>query len=83
MHRKLMIVSVSLLGLSMSCAQMNGGGEYLTRSYPAERKRIDIGDYYADFARIRAALGWQPRTPLSEGLSRTLAFYREHLPKYL
>ena len=74
---------ISLTELAELVVETNGGGEYLTRSYPAERKRIDIGDYYADFARIRGALGWEPRTPLCEGLSRTLAFYREHLPKYL
>ena len=53
------------------------------RSYPPDRKRIDIGDYYADFNRIRSTLGWRPTTSLREGLSRTLAFYQEHLPKYL
>ncbi len=74
---------ISLRDLAELVVQTNGSGEYLTRSYPADRKRIDIGDYYADFARIRATLGWQPRTPLEDGLRRTLAFYREHLSKYL
>lgn len=73
---------ISLKELADLIVEANGG-EYLTRSYPAERKRIDIGDYYADFGRIRSMLGWQPRTSLREGLHRTLEFYREHLPKYL
>ena len=46
-------------------------------------KRIDIGDYYADFGLIRSVLGWEPKVPLRKGLSRTLAFYREFLPHYL
>lgn len=74
---------VSLKGLADLLIAVNGGGEYDTRSYPAERKRIDIGDYYADFSRIHALLGWTPRTALDEGLRRTLTFYREHLPRYL
>ncbi len=74
---------VSLKELADLVVQVNGGGEYLTRSYPADRKRIDIGDYYADFGRIRSVLGWQPRTALREGLRLTLEFYREHLTKYL
>lgn len=74
---------VSLKEVADLIVETNGGGEYLTRSYPAERKRIDIGDYYADFSRIRSTLDWQPRTSLREGLRRTLEFYREHLPKYL
>jgi UDP-glucose 4-epimerase len=61
----------------------NGGGEYTTRCYPEARKRIDIGDYYADFSRIRAALGWEPRVALRDGLERTLAYYRENLEHYL
>ena len=74
---------VSLKELADLVVKVNGGGEYLTRTYPADRKRIDIGDYYADFGRIHSTLGWQPRTDLREGLRRTLEFYREHLAKYL
>ncbi|MDX2040420.1 MAG: NAD-dependent epimerase/dehydratase family protein [Acidobacteriota bacterium] len=74
---------ISLKELADLVVEMNGGGEYLTRSYPADRKRIDIGDYYADFGRVHSTLGWQPRTNLREGLRQTLEFYREHLAKYL
>jgi UDP-glucose 4-epimerase len=74
---------VSLKELAELMVEVNGGGEFVMRSYPPDRKRIDIGDYYADFSRIRATLGWQPKVELREGLSRTLRFYREHLPEYL
>ena len=53
------------------------------RAYPAERKRIDIGDYYADDGALRTALGWQPATPLAQGLRQTLAYYGEHLSWYI
>ena len=66
-----------------AAAKVNGGGEYLMREFPANRKRIDIGDYYSDYDHIHALLGWRPKVPLCEGLRRTLAFYREHLPKYI
>ena len=74
---------VSLKDLADLVVEMNGGGEYVTRNYPADRKRIDIGDYYADFSKIAGALNWQPRTNLRDGLRHTLGFYREHLAKYL
>ena len=61
----------------------NGGGTFQVREFPADRKRIDIGDYYADFSCIRSILGWQPKVPLREGLARTIAFYRENLKHYL
>ncbi len=59
---------------------LNGKGSYRLEPFPVERKAIDIGDFYADYGRIREALGWEPRVPLREGLERTLAFYREHGP---
>lgn len=74
---------VSLKELAQMLIQVNGGGEYAVCSYPADRKRIDIGDYHADFSRIRAALGWEPRVTLQDGLARTLAYYREHLRHYV
>ncbi len=61
----------------------NGKGNYEVRSFPASRKRIDIGDYYADYGCISEILGWAPRVPLEEGLSRTLDFFRRHLDNYL
>ncbi len=74
---------ISLKQLAELLVEVNSGGEFVTRSYPPDRKRIDIGDYYADFSRIRATLGWQPKIALREGLGRTLSFYREHLQEYL
>jgi UDP-glucose 4-epimerase len=74
---------ISLKDLADLLVRVNGGGEYAIRSFPADRRRIDIGDYYADFSRIRARLGWQPEVRLGEGLARTLAFYRERLQQYL
>ena len=74
---------ISLQALADLLIECHGGGTYELRSYPAERKRIDIGDYYADDSSIRSALGWEPRTPLREGLVRTLNYYRQHLHHYL
>jgi UDP-glucose 4-epimerase len=75
--------AISLKELADLLVAVNGGGEYVMRSFPPERRRIDIGDYYADFRRIQTALGWQPAVPLREGLARTLAFYRDHLENYV
>ncbi|MBS1914141.1 MAG: NAD-dependent epimerase/dehydratase family protein [Bacteroidetes bacterium] len=74
---------VSLKELAELVVVANNGGEYSVRSFPPERKPIDIGDYYADDARIRAELGWEPRVPLAAGIARTVAFYQEHLAHYL
>ncbi|HUK83672.1 MAG TPA: NAD-dependent epimerase/dehydratase family protein, partial [Verrucomicrobiae bacterium] len=74
---------IRLKDLAALLVEVNSGGQFTTRPFPVERQRIDIGDYYADFSRIRAALGWRPRVALREALARTLAFYRENLKHYL
>ena len=75
--------SVTLNDLAALLVRVHGSGEYANREFPEERKRIDIGDYYADDRRVRKAFGWQPRVDLAEGLRRTLEYYREHLAHYL
>jgi UDP-glucose 4-epimerase len=73
---------ISLKDLAELLIEVNGGGHHIIRSFPSDRKRIDIGDYYGDFSRIRSLLGWEPKVPLREGLLKTLRFYRKHLEHY-
>lgn len=62
--------------------KINGSGEYRIVPFPADRKAIDIGDYYADYRKLRAKLGWKPAIPLAEGLQRTLDYFRIHSQYY-
>jgi UDP-glucose 4-epimerase len=75
--------TVGLKELAAMLVAAHGGGKFSVRAFPEDRKRIDIGDYYADYRAIRESLGWSPRVPLEEGLARTVAYYREHLREYL
>ena len=59
------------------------GTAFAVREFPADRKRIDIGDYYADDRLFRAATGWSPVTSLSDGLARTVDYYRRLAAHYL
>ncbi len=74
---------IDLKGLAALLIEINGGGEYIPRSFPSDRKLIDIGDYFGDFTRIQSTLGWKPQVLLREGLANTLEFYRQHLNHYL
>ena len=74
---------INLKDLADLLIEVNGGGTYNIHSFPAERKRIDIGDYFADYERIHSVLGWVPQVPLRDGLARTLAYFHENLSKYL
>jgi UDP-glucose 4-epimerase len=75
-------VVISLKDLAAMLIEINGGGDYRVHSFPPDRKRIDIGDYYADFRQIQTVLGWSPKVPLRQGLNKTISFYREHLEHY-
>ena len=74
---------VSLLDTAKLLVDAAGQGEYVIKQFPAERKKIDIGDYYSDFSLIRSRLGWEPKTPLLDALRQTVEFYRQHLSEYL
>jgi UDP-glucose 4-epimerase len=74
---------ISLKALADLLVDVNGGGEFTSRSYPSDRKKIDIGSYYSDFGLATDVIGWKPRVPLREGLGRTLEFYRKNLGQYL
>jgi len=74
---------IGLKALADLLVEVNGGGRYEIRSFPPDRKRIDIGDYYADYSRIRSVLEWEPEVSLREGLARTVAFFRDNLAHYL
>ena len=60
----------------------SGRGGYRLTPFPADKKRIDIGDYYADYSKIKRTMGWEPRIGLREGLRRTVAYYLQHREHY-
>jgi len=75
--------AVTLNELAAVLVAVNGSGTYANHEFPAERRRIDIGDYYADDALFRRVTGWRPAVPLATGLERSLAFFRENLAHYV
>jgi UDP-glucose 4-epimerase len=74
--------TINLRDLAAMLIELNGGGEFEIVPFPADRKRIDIGDYYADYRLIQGRLGWRPKTRLREGLQKTLEFYRAEREHY-
>jgi UDP-glucose 4-epimerase len=74
---------ISHRDLTTELVQIAGAGrvEYVT--WPADKKAIDIGDFYADSSKFMRTTGWAPTVTLSEGLKRTVAFYREHFARYV
>lgn len=73
---------VSLGELIKTLVGLAGAGSYKVVPFPEERRRIDIGDFYADHKKIQRVLGWKPAIGLEEGLGRTLEFYQRHKKYY-
>src|SRR3954464_4885024 len=74
---------IDLAALAKLMIEVNGAGRSEINEFPAERRAIDIGDYYSDFSKIRGALGWEPKRTLRDTIAATLDYFRESLPHYL
>jgi len=75
--------NISLRDLAALLVEVTGTGSYRVRQFPADRRKIDIGDYYSDWSLIGRELGWSPRTTIRQALAKTVAYYRKELPHYL
>ena len=73
---------ISLADLAKELISLTGRGNARSVPFPAERQLIDVGNCYSSYRKIESALGWRPRTPLREGLSRTIDFFRQNRAHY-
>lgn len=73
---------VSLKQLADLLVPLRDSGRYELVPFPPDRKAIDIGDYYSDFAMFRAETGWEPQVGLAEGLRRTVDYYEREAAHY-
>lgn len=62
--------------------ELNQGGQIEFKSFPPEFKWVEVGDFIADYSKIRDSIGWQPRVQPREGFEKTLRFYRQNRPQY-
>jgi UDP-glucose 4-epimerase len=72
-HRDLTALLVEIAG--------SGRVEYVP--WPADKKAIDIGSFYADSGKFKRTASWAPAVTLRDGLRQTVAFYREHYSHYV
>jgi UDP-glucose 4-epimerase len=74
---------ISHRDLTSLLVKIAGSGTVDYVEWPAEKKAIDIGSFYADSTKFKTTTGWKPTVPLAEGLRRTIAFYRAHFSQYV
>jgi UDP-glucose 4-epimerase len=74
---------ISLKEIAQILIDITGKGSCRVEPFPPDLKPIDIGDFYADYTKIKQTVGWEPKVDIGEGLGRTLAYYQAHLEQYL
>ncbi len=74
--------AISHRDLTTMLVEVAGTGRVAYVDWPAEKKAIDIGSFYADSTKFKTATGWAPAVPLVDGLRRAVAFYRDHFDRY-
>ena len=74
---------ISHMALVNLLLDVTGSGRVRCVPWPEDKKRIDIGSFYSDSTKFRRVTGWTPAVPLREGLDRTVAFFRQHLSRYV
>lgn len=72
----------ALRDIAETIVRIAGRGSVDLVPWPEEKKAIDIGSVYSDYARVKAALDWSPTIDLEEGIERMVAYYRVHRQHY-
>lgn len=74
--------STPFIEMARLVAEAVPGTEVQQVEWPADRYFVETGDYLSDIGRISGAIGWRPRTPLTEGITRTVDYYRKNRGQY-
>jgi len=74
---------ISLETTAKLMIEENNTGNYIFTPFPEELKKIDIGDFYSDFSKIKANLGWNPKVSISEGFRETIEYFRNNYEYYV
>lgn len=74
---------ISHRALAALLIEVAGTGRMRFVEWPPDKKRIDIGSFYADSSKFRATVGWSPQVSLRDGLAASVAFYRQNLAHYV
>jgi nucleoside-diphosphate-sugar epimerase len=56
-----------------------GSGNLEYAPWPPDADKTEVGDIFLDKTEIETVIGWRPKTALTDGLKRTVEFYRSFL----
>lgn len=73
---------ISLEEIAKLLLKINGSGRYRFIPFPEDKKKIDIGHYYASYTKFKDAAKWEPMVSYEEGFQRTLDYYKKNRGHY-
>lgn len=73
---------LSLKDLVEQMISVHDRGEYEIVTYPQEAKKIEIGDYIANWSKFKKISGWEPKVSIKEGLEKTFKYYEKNKSYY-
>ena len=57
-------------------------GSFKIAPFPQDRKKIEIGDYIADWRKAKKDFGWKPTTGIKTGIKKTLKYFQKYKKHY-
>jgi len=73
---------ISLVDIVKMLIDINGKGSYRLVPFPEESRKIDIGHYYASFAKFKDASGWEPKVGYDAGFRKMIKYYKKNKKFY-
>jgi UDP-glucose 4-epimerase len=72
----------NLIDLVETMIDVYGKGNYELIPFKDDLKKIEIGDYIANYEKIKNTAGWQPKSSLEEGLRSSFDYYEKYRNHY-
>ncbi|MGR3174115.1 MAG: NAD-dependent epimerase/dehydratase family protein [Candidatus Scalindua sp.] len=72
----------NLIDLVETMIDVYGKGNYELIPFKDDLKKIEIGDYIANYEKIKNTVGWQPKVSLEEGLRSSFDYYEKYRNHY-
>ena len=72
----------NLIDLVETMIDVYGKGNYELIPFKDDLKKIEIGDYIANYEKVKNTVGWQPKISLEEGLRSSFDYYEKYRNHY-
>ena len=73
---------ISLKSFVENVIKVSGDGKFTVTVFPPDRKVIEIGDYIADYTKLKKFTNWKPKYRLEEAIQLTIDYYQKNKKYY-